>query len=104
MNKIYEKIKQGLTFSDALSQQNELSSYRLFPVLCQQFIRVGEESGSLDILLEKLATWYQKHTQELAENFTQMIEPILMLVVGVIVGILIIAMYLPIFQLSHVIK
>ncbi|AYB48781.1 type IV pilin biogenesis protein [Candidatus Williamhamiltonella defendens] len=104
VNKIYEKIKQGLTFSDALSQQNELSSYRLFPVLCQQFIRVGEESGSLDILLEKLATWYQKHTQELAENFTQMIEPILMLVVGVIVGILIIAMYLPIFQLSHVIK
>ncbi len=67
-------------------------------------IRVGEESGSLDLLLEKLAYWHQQQTQELADSLTQMLEPILMLVVGTIVGVLVIAMYLPIFQLGNIME
>ncbi|WP_042840507.1 type II secretion system F family protein, partial [Yersinia aldovae] len=80
-----------------------LAQHHLFPALCQQLVRVGEESGALDVLLGKLANWHQQQTQDLADNLTQMLEPLLMLVIGSIVGVLVIAMYLPIFQLGDVI-
>ncbi|MNJ80407.1 type IV pilin biogenesis protein [compost metagenome] len=51
-------------------------------------------------MLEKLATWHHSHTEELADNLAAALEPIMMLVVGVIIGTLVIAMYLPIFQLG----
>ncbi|AWK14926.1 protein transport protein HofC [Candidatus Fukatsuia symbiotica] len=101
---IYQQIVQGTPLHHALSQYNLYSSRPLFPPLCQQLIRVGEESGSLDLLLEKLAYWHQQQTQELADSLTQMLEPILMLVVGTIVGVLVIAMYLPIFQLGNIME
>ncbi|CNH68796.1 type IV pilin biogenesis protein [Yersinia frederiksenii] len=94
---IQTQINQGVPLHIALAQQ------RLFPPLCQQMVRVGEESGALDVLLEKLANWHQQQTQDLADNLTQMLEPLLMLIIGGIVGILVIAMYLPIFQLGDVI-
>lgn len=94
---IQAQINQGLPLYKALAQQP------LFPPLCQQMVRVGEESGALDVLLEKLANWHQQQTQDLADNLTQMLEPLLMLVIGSIVGTLVIAMYLPIFQLGDVI-
>ncbi len=94
LRSIQKQINQGVPLHMTLSQ------HHLFPPLCQQMVRVGEESGALDILLEKLANWHQQQTQELADNFTQMLEPILMLIIGTIVGTLVIAMYLPIFQLG----
>lgn len=90
------QLLQGHPFHSALAQQ------RLFPSLCQQLARVGEESGTLDILLGKLALWHEQQTHELADTLAQTLEPILMLVVGGIVGTLVIAMYLPIFQLGNV--
>lgn len=94
---IRKKINQGIPL------YSTLVGHPLFPSLCQQLIRVGEESGSLDSLLKKLADWYQRQTHELTDSLAQILEPILMLVVGGIIGILTIAMYLPIFQLSNVI-
>ncbi|MCB5302155.1 protein transport protein HofC [Yersinia bercovieri] len=94
---IQRQINQGSPLYTALDQ------YHLFPPLCQQLVRVGEESGALDVLLDKLADWYQQQTQDLADNLTQMLEPLLMLIIGGIVGVLVIAMYLPIFQLGDVI-
>jgi protein transport protein HofC len=93
---VRQQIAQGHTFYSALGQQ------ALFPPLCQQLVRVGEESGSLDTLLGKLALWHEQQTFELADTLAQTLEPILMLVVGGIVGALVIAMYLPIFQLGNV--
>jgi protein transport protein HofC len=93
---VRQQIAQGHTFYSALGQQ------ALFPPLCQQLVRVGEESGSLDTLLGKLALWHEQQTFELADTLAQTLEPILMLVVGGIVGTLVIAMYLPIFQLGNV--
>ncbi|VEA62684.1 type IV pilin biogenesis protein [Serratia plymuthica] len=93
---VRQQIAQGHTFYSALGQQV------LFPPLCQQLVRVGEESGSLDTLLGKLALWHEQQTFELADTLAQTLEPILMLVVGAIVGTLVIAMYLPIFQLGNV--
>ena len=96
IDNIRQQISQGQTFHRALEQQ------ALFPSLCQQLVRVGEESGSLDTLLGKLAAWHEQQTFELADTLAQTLEPLLMLVVGGIVGTLVIAMYLPIFQLGNV--
>ncbi|WON76341.1 protein transport protein HofC [Serratia sp. UGAL515B_01] len=93
---IKQQLAQGHSFHTSLAQQN------LFPSLCQQLVRVGEESGTLDILLGKLALWHEEQTHELADTLAQALEPMLMMVVGGIVGALIIAMYLPIFQLGNV--
>ncbi|CNE36178.1 protein transport protein HofC [Yersinia kristensenii] len=94
---IQKQINQGVPLYLTLYQHS------LFPPLCQQMVRVGEESGTLDVLLEKLASWHQQQTQDLADNLTQMLEPLLMLIIGSMVGVLVIAMYLPIFQLGDVI-
>lgn len=91
-------IEQGHSFSSVLQQQT------LFPHLCYQLIQVGEESGTLDTMLEKLAYYYQEQNQTLTDNLTQLFEPALMLVLALIVGGLIIAIYLPIFQLGEVIS
>lgn len=93
---IEQELSQGHAFYRALAQQP------LFPSLCQQLVRVGEESGTLDTLLGKLARWHEQQTHELADTLTQTVEPMLMMVVGGIVGALVIAMYLPIFQLGSV--
>ncbi|WP_127957274.1 protein transport protein HofC [Serratia microhaemolytica] len=95
---IEQQLRQGQPFHHALAQQ------KLFPPLCQQLVRVGEESGSLDSLLAKLAAWHQQQTQELADTLAQTLEPVLMVVIGTIVGALVIAMYLPIFQLGNVLN
>ncbi|MDF7669644.1 protein transport protein HofC [Orbaceae bacterium ESL0721] len=92
-----EIIKRGDPFSYAVSQ------YAIFPPLCFQLIRVGEESGSLDLMLEKLASYYREQSEELTDNLSQKFEPLLMLILAFIIGGLIIAMYLPMFQLGDVI-
>ncbi|MFZ1875038.1 MAG: type II secretion system F family protein, partial [Chania sp.] len=93
---IQQQLAQGHPFHSALAHQV------LFPSLCQQLVRVGEESGTLDTLLGKLALWHEQQTHELADTLAQTLEPMLMMVVGGIVGALVIAMYLPIFQLGNV--
>ncbi|KAA1194977.1 protein transport protein HofC [Photorhabdus heterorhabditis] len=90
------QINQGIPMSEALKQQP------CFPALCQQFISVGEESGNLELLLENLAEWYQQQALEISENMAQLLEPILMVIIAIIVGILLLAMYLPIFQLGTI--
>jgi protein transport protein HofC len=96
LEQVRRQIAEGEAFHHAMGLQP------LFPPLCRQLVRVGEESGSLDALLDKLAQWYERQTHELADTLAQTLEPLLMLVVGGIVGTLVIAMYLPIFQLGSV--
>lgn len=91
------EIEQGHSFSYVLNQQ------RLFPTLCSQLIRAGEESGTLDHMLERLANYYQEQNKALTDNLSQLFEPLLMLILALIIGGLIVAMYLPIFQLGDVI-
>ncbi len=87
LEQVQRQIADGEAFHHALGLQP------LFPPLCRQLARVGEESGSLDALLDKLAQWYERQTHELADTLAQTLEPLLMLVVGGIVGALVIAMY-----------
>ena len=96
LSQIREQIMQGIPLHKAFVQSP------LFPSLCQQLIKIGEESGSLDELLLKLAHLHNEKANSLADTLSQTIEPVLMAVMGVIVGGLVIAMYLPIFQLGSV--
>ncbi|MBW7983032.1 protein transport protein HofC [Enterobacillus tribolii] len=96
MTNIIGELNQGESFSIAVSRQPML------PALCFQLIRVGEESGALDTLLEKLAEHYQQQAQQIGDALAQTTEPLMMAVIGIIVGSLVMAMYLPIFQLGSV--
>lgn len=95
INKIINGIEQGNAFSQMLS------SY--FPKLCVQLVHAGEESGSLDVMLNNLSLYYQQQNQTLTDNLVKAFEPILMLFLALIIGGLVISMYLPVFQMGDVI-
>ncbi|MEI2266321.1 protein transport protein HofC [Erwinia sp. CGal63] len=77
-----------------------LAHHQLFTPLCYQLIKVGEEAGALDSLLLRLGEWHEASTHDLADNLAAALEPLMMVVTGVLVGTLVIAMYLPIFNLG----
>lgn len=72
----------------------------LFPTLVVQMVAIGEESGSLDTLLNKVAEFYEEEVNNLVDTMTSLLEPLIILILGVLVGGLILAMYLPIFQMG----
>ena len=76
----------------------------MFPPMVTQMIAVGEETGSLDAMLDKIADFYEDEVNASIKSLTSIIEPILMLGVGVIVGIVVISMYLPIFNMMNIVK
>ncbi len=75
----------------------------VFPTLLIQMASIGEESGSLDTMLEKVATHYEAEVDNKVDNLTALLEPLIMSVLGILVGGLMIAMYMPIFQLGSVV-
>lgn len=72
----------------------------MFTPLCIQLLRTGEMSGSLDIMLANLARHHTEQTFQLADNLAALLEPLLLVVTGIIIGTLVVAMYLPIFHLG----
>ncbi len=74
----------------------------VFPDDVVGMVAVGEESGTLDGMLERVATWYEERVDDAVDAIASMVEPLIMAVLGVLVGGLIVAMYLPIFQLGAV--
>ena len=75
----------------------------VFPNMVNQMVAIGEEAGALDDMLDKSATYYEEQVDNAVDNLTSLMEPIIMSVLGILVGGLIIAMYLPIFQLGAVV-
>tara|TARA_R110000765_G_scaffold292539_1_gene388080 strand:- start:235 stop:1497 length:1263 start_codon:yes stop_codon:yes gene_type:complete len=95
------KIKEDVS---AGSQLNfSMRTTAVFPSLAVQMAGIGEESGNLDGMLEKVADYYEAEVDNKVDNLTTLLEPLIMAVLGVLVGGLIIAMYLPIFQLGNVV-
>ena len=68
-----------------------------------QMVAIGEESGALDAMLEKVATHFENEVDTAVDGLTSMMEPLIMVVLGVLVGGLVVAMYLPIFQMGSVV-
>jgi type IV pilus assembly protein PilC len=75
----------------------------VFPNMVVQMVAIGEEAGALDSMLDKAASYYEEQVDNMVDNLTALMEPMIMAVLGVLVGGLIIAMYLPIFQLGAVV-
>ncbi len=95
------KIKEDVS---AGSQLNfSMRSTNVFPSLATQMAGIGEESGNLDGMLEKVADYYEAEVDNKVDNLTTLLEPMIMCVLGILVGGLIVAMYLPIFQLGSVV-
>ncbi len=95
--KIRDEISQGTQL------QTSMRSTGLFPNMAIQMVSIGEESGSLDNMLSKVADFYENEVDNAVDALTSLLEPIIMAVLGVLVGGLIIAMYLPIFKLGSVV-
>ncbi|MCK4708854.1 MAG: type II secretion system F family protein, partial [Gammaproteobacteria bacterium] len=83
--------------------QTAMKACGLFPNMAIQMVSIGEEAGSLDFMLSKVADFYEAQVDDLVDNLTTLMEPIIMSVLGVLIGGLIVAMYLPIFQLGAVV-
>ena len=96
MRRICDEVAGGRQISAAMRNG------RVFPTVVVQMIAVGEESGTLDDMLDRSAAYYEKQVDDTVEGLTSLLEPIIMAVLGVLIGGLVIAMYLPIFQLGAV--
>jgi type IV pilus assembly protein PilC len=104
-NIVYEKAVLRMRDEVATGQrlQRAMEQTGLFPNMVNQMIAVGEESGSLDEMSAKLATFYEAEVDNAVDAMSSLLEPLIMLVLGVLVGGLVIAMYLPIFKLASVV-
>jgi type IV pilus assembly protein PilC len=89
-----DKIREGRTMAEPLTETG------VFPAMVVQMIGVGEQTGALDQMLNKIADFYEEEVDVAVAAMTSMIEPIMMVVVGGMVGFLLIAMYLPIFDIA----
>lgn len=95
--KIKDEVSQGTQL------QTSMRNTGLFPNMAIQMVSIGEESGSLDDMLAKVADFYETEVDNAVDALTSLLEPIIMSVLGVLVGGLIVAMYLPIFKLGSVV-
>jgi type IV pilus assembly protein PilC len=94
---VAESVRQGESIAVPLTDAG------VFPAMVTQMISVGEDSGSLETMLEKIALFYDAEVQSTTEALTSLIEPLLIAFLGVVVGGMIIALYLPIFQITSLI-
>ncbi len=95
------KIKQDV--STGMQLNFSMRTTGVFPSMALQMTAIGEESGALDDMLDKVASFYEAEVDNMVDSLTSLMEPMIMSVLGVLVGGLVIAMYLPIFQLGAVV-
>lgn len=104
-NIVYEtavmKIRDDVSTGQQL--QFAMRAANIFPAMAIQMVAIGEESGALDAMLDKVASYYENEVDNAVDGLTAMMEPLIMAILGVLVGGLVIAMYLPIFQMGSVV-
>jgi len=77
-----------------------MSQSNLFPNMVTQMVSIGEESGALDKMLFKVAEFYEEEVSNAVDTLSTLLEPLIMVIIGVLVGGMVIALYLPIFKLA----
>jgi len=97
VNQVKQDVTSGMQLNFSMRSTN------VFPAMAVQMTAIGEESGALDTMLDKVASYYEAEVDNAVDGLTALMEPMIMSVLGVLVGGLIIAMYLPIFQLGNVV-
>lgn len=85
------------------SLKNAINMVGIFPMMVVQMVAIGEEAGSLDDMLDKVAEFYEAAVDNAVDNLSSLLEPLIMVILGTLVGGLVVAMYLPIFQLGKVV-
>ncbi|PVZ71858.1 type II secretion system F family protein [Pelagibaculum spongiae] len=97
IHQIKDEVATGTRLNAAMRERN------LFPNLVVQMVAIGEESGALDSMLEKVADIYEEEVDTAVDGLSSLLEPIIMVFLGVVIGGLVVAMYLPIFKLGQVV-
>lgn len=97
VNRVKQDVSTGMQLNFSMRTTG------VFPTMAIQMTAIGEESGALDDMLDKVATYYEEEVDNLVGTLTTLMEPLIMAVLGVIVGGMVIAMYLPIFKLGQVV-
>jgi type IV pilus assembly protein PilC len=91
------KVQEGVPIAEPLTNDP------LFPPMVSQMVKIGEETGELEKMLSKIADFYEDEVDSAIQSLTSIIEPIMMIGVGMMVGVIIIAMYLPMFKMMQLI-
>ncbi|MCH2191484.1 MAG: type II secretion system F family protein [Gammaproteobacteria bacterium] len=103
-NRVYQKgvsdVKSDI--STGRSLQNSMESTKLFPNMMLQMVAGGEESGELEVMLDKVADFYEREVDDAVEGISSLIEPLMISLLGGIIGTMILAMYMPIFKMAAV--
>lgn len=97
-NKIRTEVSTGTSLTTSML------NIGIFPNMVTQMVAIGEESGSLDSMLSKVADFYEAEVDDMVDALASLMEPLIMAVLGVVIGGLIVAMYLPIFKMGAVVK
>ncbi|MGB9495735.1 MAG: type II secretion system F family protein, partial [Azonexus sp.] len=100
--KVATKQIQG-EVSTGTSLTNAMTNVNLFPNMVTQMVAIGEESGALDSMLSKVADFFEQEVDDAVEAMSSLMEPVIMVVLGTLIGGMVVAMYLPIFKLGAVI-
>jgi len=105
-NKVIERaiVRVSAAIAEGRPIAEPLEESQVFPPMVVQMINVGESVGALDTMLEKVADFYDAEVDQAVDNLTAMIEPFMMVFLGGVIGGLVVAMYLPIFQIASVIS
>ncbi|MBT1679136.1 type II secretion system F family protein [Curtobacterium aurantiacum] len=98
LDNVAEAVRKGESIAVPLAAQ------AVFPAMVTQMVAVGEDAGSLEIMLEKIAAFYDAEVEATTDALTSLIEPLLIAFLGVVVGGMIIALYMPIFQITNVVQ
>jgi type IV pilus assembly protein PilC len=98
MSDLYDSVKRGGSVAQPLAE------HEVFPAMVSHMVAVGEESGQLELMLEKIADFYEAEVDAKVKALTSLIEPLMIMFVGGIVGFIVISMYLPIFSLYDKIR
>jgi type IV pilus assembly protein PilC len=92
-----DSVREGKTLTQPLRES------KVFPPMVTQMINVGEETGALDQMLSKIADFYESEVDAAVEGLTSIIEPILIVFLGVTIGFIVVAMFMPMFELGNIV-
>lgn len=95
LTKVQESVRQGNSIAGPLSQES------VFPSMVTQMISVGEDSGALETMLHKISDFYDQEVESTTEQLTALIEPLMIAFIGIVVGGMIVALYMPIFDIFN---
>jgi type IV pilus assembly protein PilC len=95
---VKERVQEGIPIAQPLLESP------VFPIMLSQMVKIGEETGELELMLSKVADFYEDEVDASISSLTSIIEPVMMLGVGLMVGVIVISMYLPMFKMLQTIK